>query len=150
MSMIDLEEYQKTVEWLNRALKLNTEMEHLKREIRRLELEASSIVSPPGHGGRSSLPSDKVGRAAAKIADEQRRLGSMMIRILELKQDIRERIMMYTETPRHEEVLLRRYVEFQRWEDIAEEMAYDAHHIFKLRRQGIEQISEHKGRGLLN
>ena len=148
--MIDLEEYQKTVEWLNRALKLNTEMEHLKREIRRLELEASSIVSPPGHGGRSSLPSDKVGRAAAKIADEQRRLGSMMIRILELKQDIRERIMMYTETPRHEEVLLRRYVEFQRWEDIAEEMAYDAHHIFKLRRQGIEQISEHKGRGLLN
>ena len=148
--MIDLEEYQKTVEWLNRALKLNTEMEHLKREIRRLELEASSIVSPPGHGGRSSLPSDKVGRAAAKIADEQRRLGSMMIRILELKQDIRERIMMYTETPRHEEVLLRRYVEFQRWEDIAEEMAYDAHHIFKLRRQGIEQITEHKGRGLLN
>lgn len=148
--MIDLEEYQKTVEWLNRALKLNTEMEHLKREIRRLELEASSIVSPPGHGGRSSLPSDKVGRAAAKIADEQRRLGSMMIRILELKQDIRERIMMYTETPRHEEVLLRRYVEFQRWEDIAEEMAYDAKHIFKLRRQGIEQITEHKGRGLQN
>ena len=150
MSMIDLEEYQKTVEWLNRALKLNTEMEHLKREIRRLELEASSIVSPPGHGGRSSLPSDKVGRAAAKIADEQRRLGSMMIRILELKQDIRNRIMMYTETPRHEEVLLRRYVEFQRWEDIAEEMAYDAKHIFKLRRQGIEQITEHKGRGLQN
>lgn len=148
--MIDLEEYQKTVEWLNRALKLNTEMEHLKREIRRLELEASSIVSPPGHGGRSSLPSDKVGRAAAKIADEQRRLGSMMIRILELKQDIRDRIMMYTETPRHEEVLLRRYVEFQRWEDIAEEMAYDAKHIFKLRRQGIEQITEHKGRGLQN
>lgn len=148
--MIDLEEYQKTVEWLNRALKLNTEMEHLKREIRRLELEASSIVSPPGHGGRSSLPSDKVGRAAAKIADEQRRLGSMMIRILELKQDIRNRIMMYTETPRHEEVLLRRYVEFQRWEDIAEEMAYDAKHIFKLRRQGIEQITEHKGRGLQN
>ena len=148
--MIDLEEYQKTEEWLNRALKLNTEMEHLKREIRRLELEASSIVSPPGHGGRSSLPSDKVGRAAAKIADEQRRLGSMMIRILELKQDIRDRIMMYTETPRHEEVLLRRYVEFQRWEDIAEEMAYDAKHIFKLRRQGIEQITEHKGRGLQN
>lgn len=148
--MIDLEEYQKTVEWLNRALKLNTEMEHLKREIRRLELEASSIVSPPGHGGRSSLPSDKVGRAATKIADEQRRLGSMMIRILELKQDIRDRIMMYTETPRHEEVLLRRYVEFQRWEDIAEEMAYDAKHIFKLRRQGIEQITEHKGRGLQN
>lgn len=148
--MIDLEEYQKTVEWLNRALKLNTEMEHLKREIRRLEMEASSIVSPPGHGGRSSLPSDKVGRAAAKIADEQRRLGSMMIRILELKQDIRNRIMMYTETPRHEEVLLRRYVEFQRWEDIAEEMAYDAKHIFKLRRQGIEQITEHKGRGLQN
>lgn len=148
--MIDLEEYLKTVEWLNRALKLNTEMEHLKREIRRLELEASSIVSPPGHGGRSSLPSDKVGRAAAKIADEQRRLGSMMIRILELKQDIRDRIMMYTETPRHEEVLLRRYVEFQRWEDIAEEMAYDAKHIFKLRRQGIEQITEHKGRGLQN
>ena len=144
--MIDLEEYQKTVEWLNRALKLNTEMEHLKREIRRLELEASSIVSPPGHGGRSSLPSDKVGRAAAKIADEQRRLGSMMIRILELKQDIRNRIMMYTETPRHEEVLLRRYVEFQRWEDIAEEMAYDAKHIFKLRRQGIEQITENKGK----
>ena len=68
----------------------------------------------------------------------------MMIRILELKQDIRDRIMMYTETPRHEEVLLRRYVEFQRWEDIAEEMAYDAKHIFKLRRQGIEQIAENR------
>lgn len=147
--MIDLEEYLKTEQWLDRAFKLNTEYQHLKREIRRLELEATSVVSPPGHGGKSSVPSDKVGRAAVKIADEQVRLRGMMIRIIELKQDIRDTIMRYTETPRHEEALLRRYVEFQRWEDIAEDMSYEAKYIYTLRRQGIEQITVNKGKGLL-
>lgn len=147
--MIDLEEYLKTERWLDRAFKLNTEYQHLKREIRRLELEATSIVSPPGHGGKSSAPSDKVGRAAARIADEQMKLRGMMMNIIDLKQEIRDTIMQYTESPRHEEALLRRYVEFQRWEDIAEDMSYEAKYIYTLRRQGIEQITVNKGKGLL-
>lgn len=142
--MVDLEEYLKTERWLDRAFKLNAEYQHLKREIRRLELEATSVVSPPGHGGKSSVPSDKVGRAAARIADEQMKLRGMMMNIIDLKQEIRDTIMQYTDSPRHEEALLRRYVEFQRWEDIAEDMSYEAKYIYTLRRQGIEQITENR------
>lgn len=136
-------DYQTTSRWLERALKLHTETQHLRREIRRLELEATSIVTPPGNGGRSSLPADKVGRAAARIADETAKLAAMLAEIRQRKHEIRETIMRYTETPRHEEVLLRRYVEFQRWEDIAEAMTYEDKYVYRLRREAVEQIAEH-------
>ncbi len=142
------EEYVKTEKWLTRAYKAQVEIDHLMRELNRLRDESVQIVSPPGQGGRSSMPSDKVGRAASRLADEYERLREMLNRAKDAKWEIRETIMEYTETPRHEEVLLRRYVEFQSWEEIASEMHYDWKYVYALRREGIEQIIENKGQGL--
>ena len=109
-------------EYLNQYYWGKRNIESLRDEILQLEAMAE-YVSPVGSTVRSSGFSDKVGKAAANIADKKKKLERMVEETLELMNDIEAKIEQI-DNERYRWILRERYLHFRKWNQIAQRAYY--------------------------
>lgn len=63
------------------------------------------------------------------------------MRLMDTKREI-DGVIQQVASPRLREVLIRRYLGFERWHDIAEAMGYDERHIRRLNAAGLAEVEE--------
>lgn len=111
-------------EYLSQYGQLNREIDRLLEEKARwmaLALRATpSLSEEPKGGGR---PGGRIPAAVEKIAEWEEKINEKIDRLVKLRQEIEERVRCIQD-PKQREVLLRRYVQGQKWEQIALSMNY--------------------------
>lgn len=85
---------------------------------------------------------DAIGEAIARLVDLQKEVTSEINRFSDLRQYIRE-CLGRIRNPRHFAVLYKRYVLYQKWEQIAEEMDYlDVRGIYDLHKKALKTFTK--------
>ena len=105
-------------EYLLQYQRAEQEINRLLEERARWEILAGKVDSTPGGGGRR-------GTAAARILDLEREIDAKVDRLIGFRREM-EGVLSRLPNPREREVLLRRYVQGQGWEEVAEKMAVNA------------------------
>lgn len=142
MSQYQYELQAKVKAYLRKAWEINVQIEHYQSEIRRLKYLRDSIVKPLTDGGRSNLPGDPTGNIAIMIQEKTAKLMDKLVDLENQRDDIETYILVSDLTPRHKEVLLKRYVELKSWDKICKEMIYSENHPKKLHAQAINFLAE--------
>lgn len=115
-------------EYLGQAFAIEGEI-----RVRQSELEAmrSALhgrgINYEGIGGQ---PADnELEKAICRVVDREKELNREIIKLIELKNDIAKAIRKVP-SPRFRELLVRRYLDFERWEHIAGHMGVEVRTVF--------------------
>ena len=103
-------------EYLLQYQRAEQEIDRLLEERARWETLAGKVDSAPGGGERG---------AAARILDLEREIDAKVDRLIGFRREM-EGVLSRLPNPREREVLLRRYVQGQGWEEVAEKMGVKA------------------------
>lgn len=135
--------YRETEQKLKEGISIERKIRFLLTELVRLQSQYGDIVKPlkTDGGGRGNLPSDPVGDLASEVADEEEQILKQIRECRRQKQAIRELIERFCFDEYQEEVLKRRFVNFQPFETIADEMYMSMRNVFKLRKKGIQEMT---------
>ena len=126
-------------EYLNRYRELDAAINSLCDELAHWRAIATRITPPNRFEGRDTAPSDKVGQAVAKIIDLENRINAEIDILVDMRDDIREKISAVDDA-RLRQILVSRYINFKKWEEIAEIMGYEQRYIFKLHGHALQKI----------
>ncbi len=130
-------------EYLSQYGQLNREIDRLLEEKARwmaLALRATpSLSEEPKGGGR---PGGRIPAAVEKIAEWEEKINEKIDRLVKLRQEIEERVRCIPD-PKQREVLLRRYVQGQKWEQIAVQMNLDYRWVLRLHGRALLTIESH-------
>lgn len=131
--------FEEKKQWLSRYKINELEIQRLREEIIRWrslsEKATSSFSLTPG----ASAGADKISKAVEMIDEQQQLLGNKMIERLKLNREIRLAIdAMYDEVEK--QVLLRRYINGDKWEQIAVDIKYNYRWTLAIHKKGIEHI----------
>ena len=133
-------EYEDKVRWLRRYLDAQRRERVLEEEVARLRAEAERvtplITGMPGGGPNA----DKLPAAVGRIIDAQQELTAQINCCQAIRREVVAVIDRVTDARRHE-VLHRRYLLGQRWEQIAVEMQLNFRWVTKLHRRSIENMA---------
>lgn len=123
---------------LKSYLSLCREIEILQQERAELLNGGLGAVSNDGlpHGSGVSNPTADIAARAAGIAAE---LLQKLNECIDLRLQIEQAVNALNE-PRERELMRRRYIEGQRWEQVAYEMNYSIDHIWRLHGRILEKI----------
>ena len=112
--------------------------------VRQSELEAmrSALhgrgINYEGIGGQ---PADnELEKAICRVVDREKELNREIVKLLALKNDISKAIRKVP-SARHKELLVRRYLDFERWEHIAMHMGVEVRTIFYLHKNALGSFS---------
>lgn len=127
-----------TQEYFNQAFRLdqriNSKIEQVAA-LNDLALKATSTITgmprSPNHG--SSTMAD----AITKIVDLQAEINHDIDTLVDLKRDI-VKVIKSVGSNEYQTLLELRYLCFKTWEQIAVEMGYTIHHLYKVHRQALE------------
>lgn len=138
--------YRETETQLKEGIVLERRIRFLLQELQTIRNQYGEIVKPlkTDGGGRGNLPSDPVGNLASEVADEEDRILEQIQEARRRKQEIRNTIEVFCEDEYSAEVLKRRFLSFQSFETIADEMFMSLRNVFKLRRKGIQEITRRR------
>lgn len=128
-----------TKEYLNRYRELDASINSLCDELAHWRAIATRITPPDRHEGGNTTPSDKVGRAVAKIIDLENRINTEIDILVDMRDDIRAKISAVDDA-RLRQILAMRYINFKRWEDIADAMHTDLRWIYRLHGKALQKI----------
>lgn len=126
-------------EYLNRYHELDASINSLCDELAHWRAIATRITPPDKFNGRSVTPSDKVGQAVAKIIDLENRINAEIDVLVDMRDDIRNTISAVDDA-RLRQVLVSRYINFKKWEEIAEIMHTDLRWIYRLHGKALQKI----------
>lgn len=126
-------------EYLLRYRELDASINSLCDELAHWRAIATRVSPPDKFEGKSTAPSDKVGQAVAKIIDLENRINAEIDVLVDMRDDIRAKISAVDDA-RLRQILVMRYINFKRWEDIAETMGYEQRYIFKLHGYALQKI----------
>lgn len=136
-----METFRSIEQKLKEGIVYERKLRRLQKELAELRSQYGDIVHPlKAEGGRSNLPSDPVGKLATDILEEEERIVSQIQETRRMKKELKEMIETFCIDDIQADVLIRRYVYFQDYDSIAEDMMYEIRNIFKLRRKGIQLI----------
>lgn len=135
--------YREIEQKLKEGIVIERKIRFLLTELQQLRQQYGDIVKPlkTDGGGRGNLPSDPVGDLASEVADEEDRILQQIQEARRRKQEIRNAIEVFCEDEYSAEVLKRRFLSFQSFETIADEMFMSLRNVFKLRRKGIQEMT---------
>lgn len=126
-------------EWLNRGWKLNREIDALLEEQRRaLELATVTTSAPQEdkvQGGEGNRTADKFANYAAYAAEIDSRIDDLF----QIKQEIDQAIEKVENTT-YRTLLIERYINFKKWEQIAVDMDYSFRQITRLHGEALKKI----------
>lgn len=128
-------------EWLNRGWKLNREIDALLEEQRRaLELATVTTSAPQEdkvQGGEGNRTADKFANYAAYAAEIDSRIDDLF----QIKQEIDQAIEKVENTT-YRTLLIERYINFKKWEQIAVDMDYSYVHIVRLHGKALQKVKD--------
>lgn len=134
-------EYSDKVRWLRRYQEAQRLQQVLEEEAARLRAEAERVTplfrDLPGSGGAGR---DKLPAAVERIIDADQELQAQVNCCQAIRREVVEAINTVQDSRRHE-VLHRRYLLGQRWEQIAVEMHLNFRWVTKLHRRSIENLA---------
>lgn len=140
----------KAKEYLKQAYRCNEILKENIQEIENLRILSTSISSPNLSKERvasSHSTEAKYVGAVIKTADLEKEVNQEIVELLDLKMEIRNTINQILDANRIL-VLRYRYLEFMKWEEIAEKMGYysvkSAHRIHKAALEDVAKILESK------
>ena len=133
-------------EYLMQVRTLDTKVRVIDNEIKELRDEIAALRSswPDGqpHGTGTT---DPVGNQAAKLADKLTRLEMKQLRtraqLWRKRAEVIETLSLLTNDT-HYQVLNLRYVQHLRWEQIADEMGYTKHHVYKIHGWALHELKQ--------
>ena len=97
---------------------------------------ARHMNGPVGHGQGNP---DKTGTLVAEIADTERELEEARSAAALIREEV-GRVICRIEDEKVQTVMMKRYIQGMKWDEIVEDMRYSEQWIFKLRTKGIEEI----------
>ncbi len=125
--------------WLRRYVNSQQVERNLVLQLEELRSEAERITPllsavPGSHGS-----GDQLQRAVERIEDTRRELTETIERGLLIRLEIANVINQEQDAQRHE-VLVRRYLQAQKWEDIAREMHVDDRYVYRLHNRAVKDL----------
>ena len=117
--------------------------EHLA-EIENLRAMSTSIVTPDLTKERvNSSPCHEAPFVSAvnKLVDLEKTTGSKMAELLDLRAEIRE-IISPVDNTKQILVLRYRYIDFMRWEDIADKMEYSLKSVYRFHSAALDSVAD--------
>lgn len=130
-------------ELLNQAYRMQEQISCIKKEMNILQEMAESItpIYDNREDGKSSNISDRTATIAIKIADKQREYEQELQEYIEAIDRVKTII---SQVCREDERLLlrKRYLDFERWEQIAQELNYSLSYIFEIHRSAIKKVCD--------
>ena len=129
-------------EYLEQAYRLDQRIDSKLEQVealRCLATKSSAIIrSHPGSGGgNGSFMED----AVIKIVDMEKEITAEMERLMDLKREIAETIS-HVEEPEMQIVLERRYLSYQRWQEIAKAICYSTKTVRRWHEKALEKVEE--------
>ena len=128
-------------EYLEQAHRLDQRIDSKLEQVEALRCLATKstaiIRSHPGGGGNGSFMED----AVIKIVDLEREIAKEMERLVDLKREIAETINR-VEEPELQIVLERRYLNYQRWPEIAKAICYSTKTVRRWHEKALEKVEE--------
>ncbi len=115
-------------EYLLQYQRAEQEINRLLEERARWETLAGKVDSAPGGGERRA--------AAARILDLEREIDAKVDRLIGFRREM-EGVLSRLPNPREREVLLRRYVQGQGWEEVAEKMGITPRWTYQLHKNSL-------------
>ena len=131
-------------EYLKQAYRLDKLIEHDQREIERLQLLSVSIA--PVDTTRENVQGgnkvyDTIGEIIARIDEYARRLNDEIDEFVDLKTEIHSKIMKVQNNDARL-ILLYRYLEFMKWEEIAVKMGYSFQWVHVLHKRALKNFEK--------
>lgn len=126
-------------EYLSQAYKMDKRIRII--EAKAEKLRSAIEYSPPslsGTGGGSSA--DRMPDTISKIMEYEQRAAELRALYVEKYIEI-DKAIRSVQSPTQREVLERRYLLYQKWEQIAEEMHYSSENVFKLHGKALQKIT---------
>lgn len=129
-------------EYLSQYSSLDREIHILQEQVKDLEEKAESISHMSGSSNSSAF--DKIGKTVARLVDTKNEIISMIDRLLALKKEI-EGVIAELENPKYSQILTLRYINGQKWENIAQIMHMDLRWVHRLHGRALQkfQIPDH-------
>lgn len=124
-------EYEDKVRWLRRYLDAQRRERVLAEEVERLRAEAGR-VTPLLSGPEKSVVSERVHTAQKALSDE-------IFRGMAVRQEIKQTIEAVSDM-RFQEVLYRRYILDQTFEQISQKMLYELRWVKRLHHQAVDRL----------
>jgi predicted AlkP superfamily phosphohydrolase/phosphomutase len=130
-------------QYLQQAFRLNQRIESNREEIARLRALVTSIGSPDlsvdkVQGGGNQ---DRLGQTIAKIIDFERELEAEIQNYVSLRREIHNRINAIQEEDL-KLILQKRYLNFQKWGQLAVDMNYSFRNVMYLHKQALNVFTE--------
>ena len=130
-------------QYLQQSFKLNAKINANLLELERLRALSTCVASPDLSKDKVQTGSvtDRIGNTVAKIVDLEILIIDETDRLVDLKREIRERLEAIEDDDLRL-VLQKRYVNFQKWEQIAVDMNYGYQWIHKLHKRALNLFSK--------
>lgn len=127
-------------EYLNRYRELDDTVNSRFEELDRWKAIATKS-SPPQRYENCGMNSDKVGKAAAEIADLQNNIDEDIIQLIEMREEIRKTITA-VDNPRLRTLLERYYICRNTWENIAEAFDCSVRTVYYWHHKALKKVEE--------
>jgi hypothetical protein len=130
-------------QYLRQALRLNEKIDANMLELERLRALATAVSSPDLSQDRvrASGVSDRIGNIVAKIVDLEEKINAEIDKFVGLKKEIRERLSMMPDDDLRL-ILQKRYINFQKWEQIAVDMNFTFQWVHVLHKRALNEFKK--------
>ncbi|MCD8087558.1 MAG: hypothetical protein LUE22_03075 [Oscillospiraceae bacterium] len=133
-----------TKAYLQRYREAGQQAARLEREIDRWKAQARRLTV--SYGTAPPVTGDSVEAAAAHVDELTRELAAQVEALLALRQEI-EASISAVEDARHRELLRRRYIDGQTWEQIAGAMHYSTRWVKRMHCSALQEAGKAEGAG---
>ncbi len=141
--MTNEEKRAKAKRYLQQTFKINEMINSKIEELKELRILSTSLPGTDFSQERvqkTKLHDAKFTKYVVSIVDLEKKIDEEMADLMELKMEIREKIHQ-VEHPNRRIVLQYRYINFFKWEEIAEKMSYSVKQIHRIHRDALLDIS---------
>lgn len=127
-------------EYLSQYGRLNREIDRLLEEKARWLALATRVTSSLSQEPKGGSGGDRIQFAVEKIAEAEDKINTQIDRLIDLRREIEEKLSALPEG-KQKEVLHRRYILGQKWEEIAVQMGLDYRWVLRLHGKALLQLT---------
>ena len=125
-------------EYLNQTYRLNDKIESNLRQVEVLEAKATKVTVSFGEKVQSG-EKNSAEQLYIMLIEAKEKLNAETVRYVNTKEEIKETIDKVTD-PDENLILTLRYIEFMRWEEIAETMHFSQTQLFRIHREALKSV----------
>lgn len=125
-------------QYINANKSINSKLDQISK-LRALATKSTTILSDDKVSG--SISNDKIADIVAKIVDMERQVDDEIDALQDIKDSVMNAIREVNDM-RLQNLLERRYINDQKWEQIAFEMGYDIRWIYRMHGQALYRIQK--------